>query len=306
MNNLHPGYLKASGSSWFKMQFKISFIFILTLMITACNTEKDQLVTIHTEYGDMKVVLYDATPVHKENFLKLAREGRYDSTIFHRVIQGFMVQGGDVKQQKGSDPNDEEIKKIAENRLPAEFVDTLFHKKGALAAAREGDQTNPEKKSSASQFYLVQGNVYTEEQLTTDQKKLNNGIRQLLQMEGFDSLRQELIGLYQSGDYDAYTQKVMELKPVVEEELDMELDIEVSPAKLEAYTTVGGAPHLDDTYTVFGEVVDGLQVIDSIASQPTGAADRPMDNIYMTVSVEEMSKKKITELYGYEYTAPSE
>ncbi len=306
MNSLHPGYPKASGSPWFNKQFKIFFVFIITLMVTACNTEKDQLVTIHTEYGDMKLVLYDATPVHKENFLKLAREGRYDSTIFHRVMQKFMIQGGDVLQQKGSDPNDEEIKKIAANKLPSEFVDTLIHKKGALAAAREPDQTNPEFKSSGSQFYIVQGNVFTEEQLTTDQTKLNNGIRQLLQMEGFDSLRQELIGLYQSGDYDAYTQKVMELKPVVEEELDMELDIEVSPAKLEAYTTVGGAPHLDDTYTVFGEVIDGLQVIDSIANQPTGAANRPMENIYMTVAVEEVPKKKITEMYGYQYPAPSE
>lgn len=288
------------------MLYRIFLIFTTILMTTACSTEKDQLVTIHTEYGDMKVVLYDATPEHKANFLKLAREGMYDSTHFHRVDQGFMIQGGDVLQKHGVDPDNEEIKQIAESTLPAEFVDTLFHKKGALAAARQGDQSNPERRSSGSQFYIVQGNIFTEEQLTTDQEQLNNGIRQLLQMEEYDSLRQELIGLYQSGDYDAYTQKVMELKPIVEDSLNMNLDKEISPDRLEAYTTVGGAPHLDDTYTVFGEVVDGMEVIDSIASQPTNAADKPTENIYMTVSVEEISKKKITELYGYHYPASEE
>jgi peptidyl-prolyl cis-trans isomerase B (cyclophilin B) len=273
-------------------------------MMTACNTEKDQLVTIHTPYGDMKLVLYDVTPQHKANFLKLAAEGMYDSTNFHRVMQGFMIQGGDVLQKKGADPNNEEIKKIGQNTLAAEFVDTLFHKKGALAAARQPDEMNPEKRSSGSQFYIVQGNVFTEDQLTTDQEKLNNGIRQLLQMEGYDSLRQELIGLYQTGDYDAYTKKVMELKPVVENELNIKLDKEISPERLEAYTTQGGAPHLDDTYTVFGEVVDGLEVIDEIAEQPTGAAHKPEEDIYMTVTVEELPKKKITELYGFQYPTP--
>ena len=288
------------------MLYRIFFVFTTLLMATACSTEKDQLVTIHTEYGDMKVVLYDATPEHKANFLKLAQEGMYDSTTFHRIIQGFMIQGGDVLQKKGSDPSNEEIKQIAESTLSAEFVDTLFHKKGALAAARQGDQSNPERRSSGSQFYIVQGNVFTEEQLTTDQEKLNNGIRQLLQMEEYDSLRQELIGLYQSGDIEAYTQKVMALKPVVENELNMDLDKSISPARLQAYTTQGGVPHLDDTYTIFGEVIDGLEVIDAIAEQPTGAADKPEEDIYMTVSVEEMPKKKITELYGYHYPASEE
>ena len=285
------------------MLYRIFFVFITILMMTACNTEKDQLVTIHTSYGDMKLVLYDITPQHKANFLKLAAEGMYDSTNFHRVIQGFMIQGGDVLQKKGVDTTNVEIKNIAQNTIPAEFVDTLFHKKGALAAARQGDQTNPEKRSSGSQFYIVQGNVFTEDQLTTDQEKLNNGIRQLLQMEEYDSLRQELIGLYQAGDYDAYTQKVMELKPVVENELNIKLDKEISPERLEAYTTRGGAPHLDDAYTVFGEVVDGMEVIDKIAEQPT-TAEKPTEDIYMTVTVEELPKKKITELYGYQYPTP--
>lgn len=288
-----------------KMAYRNFLVFISILMMTACNTEKDQLVTIHTEYGDMKVVLYDATPLHKANFLKLAREGMYDSTIFHRVIQNFMVQGGDVLQKKDVDRTSEAIKQIADTTIAAEFVDTLFHKKGALAAARQGDQVNPEQRSSGCQFYIVQGDVYTEDQLTTDQQKLNNGIRQLLQMEEYDTLRQELIATYQTGNMDAYGQKIMSLKPLCEDVLGLDLNINISPAKLEAYTTVGGTPHLDDTYTVFGEVVDGMAVIDSVANQPTGPADKPVENIYMTVSVEELSKKEITERYGYHYP-PSE
>ena len=284
------------------MLYRIFLVFITTFMMTACNTEKDQLVTIHTQYGDMKVVLYDATPQHKANFLKLAKEGMYDSTSFYRVIQGFMIQGGDVLQKKGVDTSNVKIKEIAKNTLPAEFVDTLFHKKGALAAARQSNEINPEMRSSGCQFYIVQGNVFTEEQLTTDQEKLNSGIRQLLQMEEYDSLRQELIGLYQAGDYEAYTKKIMGLKPVVENELNIKLDKDISPDRLEAYTTVGGAPHLDDTYTVFGQVIDGLDVIDKIAEQPT-TGERPTEDIYMTVTVEEMPKKKITELYGYQYPA---
>ncbi len=270
------------------------------MMSTACS-EKDFLFTIHTQYGDMKAVLYDATPQHKENFLKLTREGMYDSTIFHRVIKDFMIQGGDVLTKKGADRNDPNLKAIAENTIPAEFVDTLFHKKGALAAARQGDQVNPEKASSGSQFYIVQGKKLSEEELTTDQAKLNDGIRQLLQMEAYDSLRQELIALYNANDFEAYTQKIIDCRPLIEKELNMNLDKEISPKKLEAYTTVGGVPHLDDTYTVFGEVVEGLPVIDSVANQPVGAADKPIENIYMTVTVEEVPKKKITELYGYTY-----
>ncbi len=275
----------------------IFYIFILCLSLSACSTEKDYLVTFHTPYGDMQAVLYDSTPQHKKNFIKLAESGKYDSTIFHRVIQDFMVQGGDLTTSPTYNADEDSI----DYTIPAEFVDTLFHKKGALAAARQGDQRNPERASSGSQFYIVDGMVSSEDELLTDMNKLGKGIQDLLKNEGYDDVREELIGLYQSGDMKAYTKKMIELKPVVVEEFNIEINKVYPEKRLKAYTTIGGAPHLDDTYTVFGEVIEGLNVIDSIAAQPTGAMDKPAKNIYMTVDVEEVAKKKITKEYGYQF-----
>lgn len=266
------------------------------LALTACSGEEDYLVTIHTPYGNMHAVLYDATPKHKSNFIKLAENGRYDSTVFHRVIRDFMIQGGDVSAKPATEGDS------IDYTIPAEFVDTLFHRKGALAAARQGDQINPEKASSGSQFYIVQGTTYTKDELTTDMNTLNKGIQNLiLNVPEYAGLEEELVNLYQSGDFQAYTQRIMALKPVVEDRLNMEVDRKYSPERLQVYTTVGGAPHLDDTYTVFGQVVDGLAVIDSIAAQPTGAGDKPLKDIPMTVEVEKMPKKKIIDAYSFLY-----
>lgn len=280
------------------LKTSIKYLFLLlSCALGACSAEKDYLVTIHTQYGDMHAVLYDATPRHKNNFIKLAENGMYDSTIFHRVIQNFMVQGGDVNAKPSVQEEDQ-----INYTIPAEFVDTLYHKKGAIAAARMGDQVNPDKESSGSQFYIVQGTTYTEAALTTDMDKLARGIQTLIQNDSnYDSLEQELVGLYNKGDFEAYTQRIIELKPVVEEALNIEIDKKYPEERLQAYTTVGGTPHLDDTYTVFGQVIDGLAVIDSIAAQPTGPADKPLADIYMTVEVEEMSKEKIMKRYGIQY-----
>jgi len=278
---------------------KLVFLAVIlpALWLSACSAEKEYLVTFHTPYGDMKAVLFDATPEHKENFVELARSGKYDSTLFHRVIQDFMIQGGDLSTSPTYNAEEDTV----DYTIPAEFVDTLFHKKGALAAARQGDQSNPERASSGSQFYIVQGTVYDEDELLTDMGKLGKGIQELLRNGGYDSLGEELMRLYQSGDYQAYTQKMIDLKPVVEEELNIEVDKKYPKERLKAYTTIGGAPHLDDTYTVFGEVIDGLEVIDSIAAQPTGTADKPQEDIYVKVEVEEMPRKKIAKEYGYQF-----
>ena len=173
-----------------------------------------------------------------------------------------------------------------------------------MAAARQGDQINPERASSGSQFYIVQGQRYTKDELTTDIDKLTVAVEQLVQFVDYTQVRDELIALYESGDYAAYTQKMLSLKPAVAEKLDINVEREYSDQRLHDYTTLGGVPHLDDTYTVFGQVVDGLDIIDSIAAQPTGRGDKPIQDIYLTVSVEELPKEKITQQYGYQY--PSE
>jgi len=274
-----------------------SFLFILAnlLFLTACGDKnKDYLVTIKTSYGDMKVLLYDETPLHKQNFLDLARSGRFDSTIFHRVINEFMIQGGNVYEKEGT-------QEPKEARVPAEIVDGLFHRKGELAAARQGDQVNPERMSSSSQFYIVHGKVYTEEELTVDQGKLTQAIQGMIQRDEYKELYDQFVALQRAREFDKINDLMLEYKNECEQVMEVELDKEFDQARLEAYTTVGGTPHLDDQYTVFGRVVEGLDVIDKIATVEVLSGDRPTETIHMTMEVETVKKKKITKEYGYIY-----
>jgi peptidyl-prolyl cis-trans isomerase B (cyclophilin B) len=267
---------------------------VLVAVLSGCKQSKDYVVTIHTEFGDMKAILYEETPRHKENFIELVQSGAYDSTTWHRVIQDFMIQGGDVYAKEGG-------QEPAEDRIPAEIVDGFYHTKGALAAARQGDQLNPEKKSSGTQFYIVDGRKFTEDELTTDQVKLNQAISQMLQDDQYDSLRQLFIELQQANDYQAMNQLALDSRKYVEQEMDMEVSKEFDPKRLELYTTTEGAPHLDNEYTVFGRVVEGLDVIDRIAGVMKNNNDRPVNDTYLTMDVEMVPKKEITEKYGYEY-----
>lgn len=272
---------------------------VLLISLTACDKNKDFIVIIHTEFGDMKVLLYDETPLHKKNFLELAQAGKYDSTTWHRVIKEFMIQGGDVNAKEGT-------REATEDRVPAEIVPGFYHVKGALAAARQGDNVNPEKKSSAVQFYIVHGKTYSKDELTVDQAKLSNGISAIFNMPEYDSLVQEYIALQRAKDYDALNGFIYKYKPLVEEVTGENMNLEISPERLEAYTTLGGAPHLDGEYTVFGRVVEGLDVIDKIAEIETGRMDKPVNKSYITMEVEMMRKKEITERYGYEYPEKEE
>ncbi|MCH3924169.1 MAG: peptidylprolyl isomerase [Bacteroidales bacterium] len=197
--------------------------------------QKQTMVIISTNYGDMKAILYNETPQHRDNFIKLVKEGYFDSTLFHRVIDGFMIQGGD--------PDSKHAKKgqMLGNggpsyTIPAEFNQDLIHKKGALAAARTGDEVNPQRASSGSQFYIAQGKVYTNEELTNLEQRMGTS---------FNSIQRQ------------------------------------------AYTTVGGVPFLDYQYTVFGQVVEGLDVIDKIASVKKDRNDRPVEDIRMTIKIVE-------------------
>lgn len=264
----------------------------------SCNSKdtiggkKDFLVVIHTPYGDMTAILYDETPLHKANFIKLVKEGQYDSTIFHRVIKNFMIQGGDV---------DAKNKTRTKETVPAEIINKFHHTKGALSAARQGDNVNPQRASSWCQFYVVHGKQFTKEELTIDQPKLNQAIGQLLQYESHQDLRNQFMQLQSERKFTEMNQLAIDNVDLCEKELNIKLRKDLSPERLKLYTTVGGAPHLDDEYTVFGRVIKGLEVIDKIADQKTRGGDRPIEDIYMTVELIEMKRKKITKEYGFEY-----
>ncbi|WP_209329582.1 peptidylprolyl isomerase [Lunatimonas salinarum] len=271
-------------------------VFLLLFGITglACSTERDHLVTIETRHGNMYAILYDQTPAHKANFLKLAEEGRFDSTEFHRVINEFMIQGGDVFGLENL-PEEEWY------TLPAEIHPNLIHEKGSLAAARQGDNINPERRSSGCQFYIVQGKVYDELTLNTDMKKLQEAFMRFLQLESNKPLREKYVSHYQNGEFDSLNALMLSKKVELEQFLNVNLDNEKRPNQLQAYTSVGGTPHLDDGYTVFGKVIKGLDVLDKIASEPTDRMDKPANPVVMKVKVSEINRRKITEEYGYEY-----
>jgi cyclophilin family peptidyl-prolyl cis-trans isomerase len=206
-------------------KFVFSFVFLFAfcgVVFAQSTTQNEPVYLIKTSLGNMKIKLYNETPQHRDNFLKLVKEGFYNGSIFHRVINQFMIQGGGAKS--GTED--------AGYTVPAEFKTNLFHKKGALAAARMPDQINPKKESSGSQFYIVQGRIYGDQEM------------------------------------DAIEQRTGK---------------KITPEARKAYKTVGGTPFLDGDYTVFGEVIEGLDIIDKIAAVKTAAGDKPVEDITMTI-----------------------
>jgi peptidyl-prolyl cis-trans isomerase B (cyclophilin B) len=209
---------------------------LITLLVLCCMNAfaakpKHKYVRIKTDLGDCIVMLYNETPLHSSNFLKLSKKHYYDGTLFHRVIKDFMIQGGDPDSKKAA-PGAALGEGDVGYTVPAEFRDSLFHKKGVLAAARDD---NPEKASSGCQFYIVQGKTFTDEQLD-----------------------------------------MLEVK---------RLKHHIPEYQREVYKTLGGTPHLDRNYTVFGEVVRGIELIDRIAVLQTDPNDRPNQDVRMAVTV---------------------
>lgn len=272
------------------------FGILLLFIILGCSTEKDYLVTIHTKHGNMYAILYDETPKHKANFIQLAEAGRFDSTEFHRIIKDFMIQGGDVFGKENLPPDQW-------HTIPAEFNPDLIHEKGSLSAARQGDNINPTKSSSGCQFYIVQGKIYDELTLNTDPRKLQEAFMKYLQLESNRGLRDRYAQMFQEQNFDGINELMLSKKTELESFFNINLnqDKEIRANQIQAYTTVGGTPHLDDAYTVFGKVIKGMDVLDKIAEEETGSGDKPLNPVIMLVDVEEISKKKITQEYGYEY-----
>jgi peptidyl-prolyl cis-trans isomerase B (cyclophilin B) len=275
----------------------------ISLLMTSCAQEKDYVVTIKTEYGDMIAVLYNETPLHKANFIKLANEHFYDSLLFHRIIDGFMIQGGDP-DSKNAAPG----KMLGQGgpgyTVPAEFNTKLFHEKGALSAARLGDAQNPQKASSGSQFYIVQGTKVNTAQLKIDPVKFNEMMGTFFNNPANSTYRDSLMSYVTKNDREGYEQYLLEIKKVAEEQTGIKAEREISPEKEKAYSTVGGTPQLDDQYTVFGKVIKGLEVIDKIAKLPKDQGDRPLKDVRMSVSIEEVPVSEIEKLYGYKVILP--
>ncbi len=223
-----------------KMKYMTSLIVALIITLFAMginaqnsNNEPEHLIKIETTLGDMVIKLYNETPGHRNNMIKLIQEDFYMNQLFHRVIKDFMIQGGDP-HSAGAEKGQRLGAGSPDYTVPAEFNEKLFHKKGVLAAAREGDHMNPEKASSSSQFYIVQGRVFSLEEL------------------------------------DLMAQRGM---------------ININKEKTELYSTLGGTPHLDGSYTVFGEVLEGLEVLDRIAAVDTDTNDRPLEDVVYSISL---------------------
>ena len=241
-------------------------------------------VLIRTILGDITVRLYDETPLHRDNFLKLAREGYYDGTLFHRVIKNFMVQGGDP-DSRGAAPTAHLGAGGPDYTIPAEFNKSLIHKKGALAAARQGDEVNPEKRSSGSQFYIVTGEVYSAGKLTQLERQM---AQQQLQ-NIFNGLvvenRSRIIELRKNRDNAGLMALQEDLQKQTYAKAKEQGEPKYSPEQREVYTSIGGTPFLDQNYTVFGEVEEGLDVVDKIQQVQTQQGDRPVDDITMQISI---------------------
>ena len=269
---------------------KILLICLAFIALTACNAgskrqtnhhmenEKRTLVKLETTMGNITVALYNETPKHRDNFIKLVKEGVYDSTLFHRVIKQFMIQAGDPDSKNASDTAMLGSGDVGYT-IPAEFNPKFFHKKGVLAAARQGDDVNPEKASSGCQFYIVTGRKFTEPQLLGMENKINEQREEAL----FDSLaRQHMKEIYKmrkAGDNAGLLELQDTLEAQARELADKEEKFRFPPEQIKAYSTIGGAPHLDGSYTVFGEVTEGIEVVNNIEIAKTNRADRPIENI---------------------------
>ena len=240
-------------------------------------------VLMHTSHGDIKLKLYDKTPKHRDNFLELVRKGQYNGLLFHRVIQDFMIQGGDVTSKDAPLSKSLGAGDLGYT-IPAEFnYPEYFHKKGALCAARTGDEVNPLRASSASQFYIVTGKVYSESELKQMEKQLENRLKQDI----FNRLQTEnkpkIMELYRSGQRD----ELAILRDTLIAKTEMEADKRKTEAQIpaavrEAYKTVGGVPFLDNQYTVYGEVIEGIETVEAIQQAKTNKQDRPIENIVIT------------------------
>jgi len=256
---------------------RLAIFLIFIISFAACSTpesNENTTFSMKTSVGTIKIKLYDDTPLHRDNFIKLIKNNFYEGISFHRVIKDFMIQAGDPLTRTVPFPKMNDT--LNTYTIPAEFRPHLFHKKGALAAAREGNDVNPEMKSSGTQFYIVQGVKYDAAAISQEESRVNNNLKQALFrkliVETTDSLK--LTGNPLS---EAQIQEISSIKMF--KYMTDHSDYAIPEEHRSTYASVGGVPRLDGTYTVFGEVIEGLDVLDRIASEPTDAGDKHVNDI---------------------------
>ncbi len=252
-------------------------ILITILFIHSCKaplSNENTNIVIKTTLGDIKIRLYDSTPVHRDNFIKLVKSGVYDNVLFHRVIKDFMIQAGDPLTRPGkSDLTSDTINSYT---IPAEFNASCFHKKGALAAARKGNDENPEMRSSGTQFYIVEGVKYTDSELDQAEQRINSNIKQAI----FNKLIKETTDSLKVSGTPVSAAEIQDIASMkMYEYFSLNGNYKIPEDQRNVYKTTGGTPRLDGTYTVFGEVTEGLDVVDKIAAVPTDGRDKPLNDI---------------------------
>ena len=266
---------------------KIStFFFSLSIFILlGCSTTNQDTYTeeddrakvkLSTSKGDIILALYNETPLHRDNFIKIVEEGVLDSLLFHRVIESFMIQGGDT-ESKYAQPGDTLGNGDLPYEIQAEITPELFHKKGVLAAARGG---HPDRVSSSTQFYIVQGKIFNDSLLDVAETRINGWLagyylkHDSLYQEQIDSLHQAL----DEEDWQTFMKIDRQLNELAKEYTNFD-PYKIPEEHREVYKSLGGTPHLDQNYTVFGEVISGIEVVDSIAAVPTSELDRPLKDV---------------------------
>ena len=267
----------------------LSLCFVLLSKWSISQTFSPEIIQISTNYGNIKLRLFNETPKHRDNFIKLVKEHFYDSLLFHRVINGFMIQGGDPDSKHASAD-----KLLGDGNLsytiPAEIVPELCHKKGMLCAARNGDDVNPTKASSACQFYIVQGKVRDDKELRNYEKRINKTLIEKIKSDILAKpenqlLNEKISSFKTSKNNDSLLVYTKQLDEKINAEYEKTAHYTFKPEHQKLYKTVGGTPHLDSNYTIFGEVIEGLEVIDKIAESATNKDDRPLTDIRMTITI---------------------
>jgi cyclophilin family peptidyl-prolyl cis-trans isomerase len=277
---------------------KYKKLFLAFSFIAACLTgsasfkpcyqgnSREIKVMIVTDFGVIKIKLYNETPLHRDNFIKLVKAHYFDSLLFHRVIQNFMIQGGDPDSRNAA-PLVELGNGGPDYTIPAEFNSQLFHKKGVLAAARDGDLEDPTRASAGSQFYIVQGRIYNDSLLNIEAKRITK-------MKLYNSIvnRKEntkWVEKYKMFSKANQQDSLKYIENIINKQVEAELPnaqlYKFTDEQIKIYSTIGGAPHLDGSYTIFGEVYEGLEVVDAIAKQKGDKNNRPLNDIRMKISI---------------------